>query len=321
MATGRVACTYLQNSGLGNTVNPLLSLCDPKVYQLPVLLLIGWRGEPGVKDEPQHVAQGALSGPILDSMQCPYQVLPTEPEAADRVLSEACSYMTANNAPYAILVRKDTFSDYKLQQKSTAPEYEMTREDAIKNILDALDPTDVIVSTTGMTSREVFEHRAAVDGKHHRDFLTVGCMGHASSIAQAIALQKPQRQVFCLDGDGAVIMHMGSLTTAGQLQQHALLQNFKHIVINNGAHDSVGGQPTAGFDVSLTGVAEASGYRTVIPKVSTRGGVVDAVQRMRAAQGPAMVEVLVRTGARKDLGRPTTTPVQNKEAFMQFLAE
>eukprot|EP00667_Euglena_gracilis_P015114 EG_transcript_15698 len=306
MATGRMACVYLQNSGLGNTVNPLLSLCDPKVYQLPCLLLIGWRGEPGVKDEPQHAAQGELTVPILESFRCPYQVLPADAASAERVLAEACDYMRAHSAPFAILVKKDLFTDYKLQSKSAAPPFEMTREDAIKGVLDALDPSDVVVSTTGMTSREVFEHRAALDGQHHRDFLTVGCMGHASSIAQAIALQKAHRQVFCLDGDGAVLMHMGSLATAGQLSKHGLLGNFKHVVINNGAHDSVGGQPTAGFDVSLPGVAAACAYRTVLPRCEAQQDLPAAVAGLRAAEGPALLEVRVRTGARKDLGRPTT---------------
>jgi len=320
MATKRIACVYLQNSGLGNTVNPLLSLCDKKVYQLPCLILIGWRGEPGVKDEPQHVAQGELSGPLLDSL-CPYQVLPTDTEGAARVLAEAFDYMKTNSAPYAILIRKDTFNSYSLKKQLNVPHYEMTREDAIKSVLNALDSKDVVVSTTGMTSREVFEHRAAVDGKHHRDFLTVGCMGHASSIAQAIALQKRQRQVFCLDGDGAAIMHLGALSQAGQLRKHGLLENFKHVIINNGAHDSVGGQPTAGYDISLPKTAEACGYRTVLPTVSTKAEVVTAVTALRSAPGPAVLEVLVRTGARKNLGRPTTTPVQNKDAFMDFLAQ
>eukprot|EP01064_Diplonema_japonicum_P034272 TRINITY_DN7055_c0_g1_i1.p1 TRINITY_DN7055_c0_g1~~TRINITY_DN7055_c0_g1_i1.p1 ORF type:complete len:409 (+),score=117.44 TRINITY_DN7055_c0_g1_i1:51-1229(+) len=320
-ATGNVPCVYLQNSGLGNTINPVLSLAHEKVYQVPMLLVIGWRGEPGVKDEPQHVAQGALTTEILDSCEVPYRVLPTTAEGVDEVLKEALEHFKTKGSPFAVLVKKGTFEGYKLQS-TTDNTYEMTREEAIKCILDGIHPTDAVVSTTGMPSREVFEHRAGTDKNHSRDFLTVGGMGHCSQIAAGIALSKPEKQVFVIDGDGAAIMHMGGLTTVGGIaaQREGALSNFKHIIVNNGAHDSVGGQPTVAFDINFSKIAEGSGYTVVTDPVTTHDSLKAAVVKLRETDGPCIFEVRVKRGARSDLGRPTTTPVQNKEALMEFLS-
>eukprot|EP01061_Rhynchopus_euleeides_P045091 TRINITY_DN7981_c0_g1_i1.p2 TRINITY_DN7981_c0_g1~~TRINITY_DN7981_c0_g1_i1.p2 ORF type:complete len:417 (+),score=167.69 TRINITY_DN7981_c0_g1_i1:53-1252(+) len=320
LATGQVPCVYLQNSGFGNTVNPILSLAHEKVYQVPMLLLIGWRGEPSIKDEPQHVAQGALQEGLLDACEIPYSVLPTTPEGVDEVLAKAQAHFKEKRAPYALLVRKNTFEGYKLQT-TVKTDFEMSRETAIKTILDTIDATDAVVSTTGMPSREVFEHRADTDANHSRDFLTVGGMGHCSMIAAGIALQRPEKQVFVIDGDGAAIMHLGGLTTVGGLAtQRGAYKNYKHIILNNGAHDSVGGQPTMGFDVNFPSIAANCGYK-VIGKgiVDTKAELQEAVSYMREADGPCVLEVRINKGARKDIGRPTTTPVQNKNALMDFL--
>ncbi|XP_052278718.1 LOW QUALITY PROTEIN: phosphonopyruvate decarboxylase-like [Dreissena polymorpha] len=258
LATGKSAMVYLQNSGLGNTVNPLMSLAVPAVYSIPMLMLIGWRGEPGKRDEPQHITQGKTTPGLLAALGIPFQPLPDYEEGAGLVLQSARHYLDSHKGPYALLVRRQTFSPYKLPK--LPPVFPLSREKALQLIIDGLGPKDVIVGTTGMLSRELYEYRVAREDGHERDFLTVGSMGHASSIALGIAIQKHNRQIICLDGDGSVIMHMGALATIGQ---HGP-ENLKHVIINNGSHESVGGQPTdAGNhdNFNFGAIARGCGYR------------------------------------------------------------
>lgn len=310
LGTGNPALVYMQNSGIGNAVNPLLSLADPEVYSIPMLLLIGWRGEPGVKDEPQHVKQGRVMTAMLDAMEIPRFVLDAQTAAPASVIGEACAVMREKMAPVALLVRKGVFEKYKLQ-KETATDYPLNREGAVKCIVDLLGEQDAVVSTTGMTSRELYEYRAARGDGHGSDFLTVGAMGHTASIAMGLARVRPERQVICLDGDGSVIMHMGALAVIGQ----SALSNFVHVVINNGAHDSVGGQPTAGFEINFVKIAESCGYERAL-SVSKPEEVRKAFAELAGGHGPALLEIRVNKGARADLGRPKTTPVENRDAFM-----
>lgn len=313
LATGKIPVVYMQNSGEGNTVNPLMSLTDKDVYNIPVLLVIGWRGEPGKHDEPQHVKQGKVTLSLLDAMGIKYAVLSeNETEAASQI-EEAAAYMSETKEAYALIVRKRTFSDYKLQ-KTVDSGLSMPRETAIGIAAGNIEPDAVIVSTTGMISRELFEYRAHNNEGHERDFLTVGSMGHASQIALGIALQKPDRRVYCFDGDGASIMHMGNMAIVGSLHP----KNYVHVVFNNGAHDSVGGQPTVGLEINLPKIAGALGYKQIIP-VDNEEGLKGAMDLIKDLKGPVFVEVKVKKGARKDLGRPTTTPIQNKEALMDFI--
>lgn len=311
LATGHIPVVYMQNSGLGNTVNPLMSLTDEDVYNIPVLLLVGWRGEPGKHDEPQHVKQGKTTIPLLGAMGIKNAVMATEEADLENQLAEAVTYMTETKRAFAFVIQKGTFDEYKLQN-SVVSFLSMSREEAIQVVAGSVEDEAVIVSTTGMISRELFEYRANNGMGHQRDFLTVGSMGHASQIALGIALEQPQRPVYCFDGDGATIMHMGSLGIVGDMKP----TNFTHVIFNNGAHDSVGGQPTVGLNINLPAVATACGYRSVVS--------VDHVDDLRLAlaqkaECPRLIEVKVKKGARKDLGRPTTTPVQNKEALMSFL--
>lgn len=313
LATGKPGLVYLQNSGLGNLVNPLTSLTDPEVYAIPALLLIGWRGEPGVHDEPQHRKQGRIMLATLDALEIPHAVLPDTPEAAAKVLAAAVATAREKSAPFALIVRKGTFAPYKLQRK--APDvFTLKREGALQLVLDSLCDNEVIVSTTGMTSREVFEHREATQAGHAKDFLTVGCMGHASQIALGVALSKPERLVYCLDGDGAVLMHMGALAITGAAKP----ENFRHVVINNGAHDSVGGQPTTGLEMNLPAIATACNYRWA-RSTGNPAEIPALLAELRAASGPAMLEIKVSKGARPELGRPTTTTHDNKRDFMAYL--
>ncbi len=308
LATGSPALVYMQNSGLGNAVNPLLSLADPKVYSIPMVLLIGWRGEPGVHDEPQHVMQGEVTLPLLDAMQTPYVVLEREEQIAG-IVAQAMKELR----PVAVVVRKGTFGKYQLKNK-TVSDAPLCREEAMKLVVGSLRPDDMIVSTTGKLSRELFEYREALGQGHGHDFLTVGSMGHSSSIALGIALEKPARRIFCFDGDGAFIMHTGALGIIASMKP----RNFFHILFNNGAHESVGAQPTVGCRISPTGIALASGYRAAMT-ATTADEITHALHRLDTLEGPVLLELRVGINSRDDLGRPTTTPIQNKEAFMAMM--
>ena len=313
LATGKIPVVYMQNSGEGNIINPLASLTDKEVYNIPVLLVIGWRGRPGVKDEPQHVKQGKVTTGLLNVMGINYAILPKDEAEAAKQIKIAVEYMKATNECYALVIEKDTFDSYKLQnvEKNNLT---ISREEAIQKVTANIEDSACIVATTGMISRELFEARTAWNQGHERDFLTVGSMGHASQIALGIALQKPERKVYCFDGDGASLMHMGNMAITASMN----CKNYVHVVFNNGAHDSVGGQPTVGLKIDLCGVAKAVGYKATY-SVDTMEQLEATLAEVKNTEGPVLLQVCVKKGNRKDLGRPTTTPLQNKEALMEFL--
>lgn len=313
LATKKIPVVYMQNSGLGNAVNPLMSLTDKEVYNIPLLLLVGWRGEPGVKDEPQHIKQGKVTLPLLEAMGIKYAIMSQNETEFLSQLSYANFYMNETHEPFAFVIPKGTFEEYKLQQDGEVI-LPLKREAAIQLIASSLSKEDIIVSTTGMISRELFEYRTSAFMEHEKDFLTVGSMGHASQIALGIALEKKKCKVFCFDGDGSTLMHMGSLAIIGSLHP----DNYVHVIFNNGVHDSVGGQPTVAFNIDLCKIAQACGYEAAL-SVSDSDSLCEALKRITYMHGPILLEVKVRKGARKDLGRPTTTPLQNKDTFMLFL--
>ena len=315
LSTGKIGLVYMQNSGQGNSANPLISLVDPEVYSIPLLLFIGWRGEPGEKDEPQHIKQGRITLDFLKTLGIPYQILPENIDEAKKSLDVAIDSIKIRSAPYALIVRKGTFEKYELKN-NIKTSYELSREDAIKLIIDKLDERDIVVSTTGKISRELFEYREKLGQRHERDFLTVGSMGHSSSIALGVALQKPNNKIYCFDGDGAMIMHMGALSIIGSEGP----KNFKHIVFNNGAHDSVGGQPTAGFNIDFPLIAKACGYKLTL-KAETKDEVKEMISLLKFKDGPCLLEIKINKGSRDDLGRPTRTPKENKEDFMKNVLE
>ena len=314
LATGKPACVYMQNSGEGNIINPLASLTDQEVYNIPVLLLIGWRGRPGVHDEPQHVKQGKVTTGLLNVMGVNYEVLSKEEDKAAKQIEKAAKAL-ANKEVFALVIEKDTFEEYRLQNVEVN-DLAMSREEAIQTVAAALGEKDCIVSTTGMISRELFEYREAKGQGHERDFLTVGSMGHASQIALGIALAQPKRRVWCFDGDGAAIMHMGSMAIVADKAPG----NYVHVVFNNGAHDSVGGQPTVGLKMDLPAVARAVGYKAIY-SVDSKAELESVLAKVNSYESPVLLEIKVKKGNRKDLGRPTTTPIQNKEALMNFLSK
>ncbi len=315
LATGHIPCVYMQNSGEGNAINPLASLTDKEVYGIPVLLVIGWRGEPGVHDEPQHVKQGKITLPLLDAMSIRHEILSQDETEFRSQLDGAVRHMSETGEAFAFIVRKNTFEPYTLQRHEVN-EYPLSREEAIQKVAASLSAKDVIVSTTGMISRELFEYRTAQGQGHERDFLTVGSMGHASQIALGIALEKTDRRVWCFDGDGAALMHLGSVAIIADKAP----ENFVHVIFNNGAHDSVGGQPTVGLKVNLAGIAKAAGYKDAV-SVTTADDLGSALKALKTMRGPVLLEVRVHRGNRKDLGRPTTTPIQNRDALMEFMGQ
>ncbi len=311
LATGTIPLVYMQNSGIGNAVNPLLSLADSEVYSIPCILMIGWRGEPGVHDEPQHIKQGKVTLELLEVMGIPYCVLSDDEKTASEQVAACYADIRQHNRPFALVVRKGLFAEYKLK-KAEPDTGELSRETAIGLIADTLPADSVYVATTGMISRELYELRLNQGRSHESDFLTVGSMGHASQIALSIALCKPGRRIVCLDGDGATLMHMGGLATIGTRKP----ANLVHIVLNNAAHDSVGGQPTIAARIDIPAIARACGYSGAVT-VNTADSLAQELSVQRT--GPVLIEVRVAKGARSDLGRPRETPAENKNALMAFL--
>jgi len=364
MATGKVPCVYLQNSGLGNTINPLISLADPSVYSFPMLLLIGWRGEPRVVDEPQHVRQGELTIPLLDTLGIPNFTLPKDDHDAVAAIEHALRLAKSETRPVAILVKKGTFATstndqgqkdpqreaqlagacdsnersewqrLRTKDKGLSPQFhsaaggprttdygprandkgQLTRERAIELITEEISPQDMVVSTTGKASRELYEIRECRGESHSSDFLVVGSMGHASQIAAGVALAKSGKRVVCLDGDGALLMHMGGVAVNASLD----IPNFRHIILNNGVHDSVGGMPTVGLSMSVDDMAGACGYAEVV-SVKDEDELLSALPEFMMKDGPSLMNVIIKPGARKDLGRPAITPLVCKENFMKQL--
>ena len=338
LATGNPALVYMQNSGQGNAVNPLASLADPDVYSIPMVLLVGWRGEPGVKDEPQHVKQGKVTISLFETLGVPTEVLPDDESAALELTRRMVDRAKTESRPVALVVRKGLFAEYKLQNREDDIA-ELRREVAIEGILRGLPKDAVVVSTTGMISREVYETRERLGQGHERDFLTVGSMGHAIMIALGIAKAQPKRQVYCLDGDGASIMHLGNMAIAGQ----SGCENLTHIVFNNAAHDSVGGQPTVGGKIDFEKIAEELGYNVLqspqdqyvdahqLGVEEITGGMEWLVSMLEQAESyrsdaldgppprPNFILFKVAKGARKDLGRPKEPPQTNKALYMKTL--
>lgn len=312
LATGSVPLVYMQNSGLGNAINPLISLADKEVYAIPMVLLIGWRGEPGASDWPQHRRQGELTPVFLDAMGIPYRVLAPEADVMDHA-KWAVTTAAANSRPTALVVRKGVLA---LREKAgfdaRGQRYAVSREEAIGTILSAAPDNALFVATTGRATRELHALRDARGESHDRDFLNVGAMGHALSIAAGLALAKKDRAVICLDGDGAALMHLGSLPVAAGMK----LPNLMHIVLNNGAHESVGGQATVGFRISFSEFARAVGYRIVHGPIEGQEDLRSAVSQSVIQAGPTFVEVRIRKGIRIDVPPLRVIPHELKRKFM-----
>lgn len=314
LASGKPACVYMQNSGIGNAVNPLASLANGDVYGVPILFIVGWRGEPGVKDEPQHVFQGKITCELFDTLAVPYRVVDkdTTDEEMRQILDEAFAVLRENRQ-YAIIVKKGTFE--KADPFVWKNGNQMVREAVLGRILEILPEDAVIVSTTGKISRELYEQSNQINGNHDQIFMTVGGMGHASMIAFGIAQKRPDKKVLCIDGDGAVLMHMGALPFIAS-QAPA---NFYHIVINNQAHESVGAMPTGCQQADFARIARAAGY-VRSEKLESMEALDQIPEAIKKEKGPILFEIPVSLDVRADLGRPKESARENKEEFMKFLS-
>ncbi len=311
LATGGLPLVYLQNSGLGNTINPLTSLMSEDVYSMPMVLLIGWRGQPGVKDEPQHVMQGRISEDMLKTLNIPYEIINADTPDLASTVNSIVSTAKKRSCPVALLVSKGTFESYEYTKSEDVSE--LSRERAL-TVLAAHVPSSegLIFSTTGKLSRELYEFRKR-EQSDVVDFYNVGSMGHLSQIALGMAKYSPKKQVFCFDGDGAALMHMGGLAIAAAEK----LNNYYYIMFNNEAHDSVGGQSTVAANVDFGLVAKGLGFNHVL-HAKTEAELQDVASTILDIEGPVFLEVTIKKGARKDLGRPTETPIENKVAFMEY---
>lgn len=312
LATGKIPVVYMQNSGEGNIINPVASLLNDKVYAIPMVFIVGWRGEPGIHDEPQHIYQGEVTVRLLDDMDIKSFIIgkETTDEEVEAAMKDFRKIL-AEGKDVAFVIRKGALTDApKVEYRN---DNTMVREQIIRHIVQA-SGEDPIVSTTGKASRELFETRVANGQSHKYDFLTVGSMGHSSSIALGVAINKPDRKVWCIDGDGAVLMHMGSMAVLGANKP----SNLVHVVINNAAHETVGGMPTVAGSIDLVGIAKACGYPYAV-RVDNFDDLDRELASAKTRDALSLIEVTCSIGARDDLGRPTTTALENKQNFMEYL--
>lgn len=314
LATGKIPCIYMQNSGQGNMLNPYASLLASDVYKIPAVFVVGWRGEPGTKDEPQHVFQGKITVKLMELLQIESEVITADTTIEElEKMAVRMKTLLENGACVGFVIEKGALeTEHKMKYSNV---YTVSREDALKEIVRGIGG-DIVISTTGKASRELFEIRESNGSSHQYDFLTVGSMGHSSSIALGVALQKKEKKVWCIDGDGAMLMHMGAMALMGANKP----QNLVHIVLNNESHETVGGMPTVAGSIDIPKIAAGCGYEKVYT-ASTLEEIRHAVATARANAELALIEIKVALGARADLGRPTTTAEENKKSFMQFVQE
>lgn len=296
-ATGEVPLVFMQNSGLGNALNPLVSLAYRDIYSVPMILLIGWRGQSGMEpNHPQHWLQGEITTTLLDVMHIPYSILEEDDDKFEKIIKKACNYCNEKRQPFGLISPKAVFSSNEKDSLSESV-YSMSREEALEAVLDSMPANTIFSATTGRTTRELFFLRKKRNESIENDFMNVGSMGHASSVALGMAMKKNDREVVILDGDGAAIMHMGALAVIA----NSGVSNLMHIVLNNGVHDSVGGQPSVGFDVNLTEIAEGCGYRTVGKAITTRYELFSAIKTLRSSGKASFIDCRIHKGLSRKL--------------------
>ena len=306
---------YMQNSGIGNAINPLISLTDKEVYSIPLILLIGWRGEPKTKDEPQHIKQGKITIGMLKIMKIPHLIISKDKNISTikKEVSRITNLAMKKKCPVAIVVRKNTFSEYKLSKRKNYPKNLLSRADVIEYLTSKINSNSIVVSTTGVTSRELLESRIKNKQSSENDFLTVGGMGHANQIALGLAIQQKNRKVICIDGDGSLLMHMGSLASIVDIN----CSNYLYILINNGVHDSVGGQKIGACNINFCAVAKGCGFKKVI---SIKNKVeIKKINNIQNLKGPTFIEIITKPGYRLNLIRPKNSPKKNKELLLKSL--
>ena len=312
LATGKIPFVYMQNSGFGNAINPLTSLVNEEVYSIPLLMMIGWRGEPETIDAIQHEKDGRIQIDLLESLDLPYLVFPQKNRDIVEQITEAVKHVRTHNSPFVLLLRRHSFD--KVEKNNIIQTY-ISREESIEKILQLIPKDSIVVSTTGKTSRELHECKTRLGQTEDREFLVVGSMGHASSIALGISVRN-KKDIYCLDGDGALIMHMGALSTIGK---HGST-NFKHILLNNQVHDSVGGQPTSSDIMDYSKLSESVAYNSFF-KISSTENFEEIFIKFINSKGPSLLEIQISPGSRNDLSRPQKSLAKAKLDFMHFVQE
>lgn len=315
LATNKIGVVYMQNSGLGKTVNPLTSICDPEIYAIPILLLIGWRGEPGEIDAAQHKKMGKITLPLLELLQIPYSILEPDLNKVETELKNAYSHFTKIKGPYAFIIKKNLFKKYETKKK-IINEFELTRKRAINLIMENLNNDEIIVSNTGYISRELFEYRESRKKDHYKSFYNIGGMGCASSISLSIALHKPNKKVLVFDGDGSILMQMGALSTIGKSSP----SNLIHIIFDNNAHESTGGQPTNSESVDFIEIALGCSYKSAI-LITTSERLISTIKSLSKMEGPILLLVKINLTLNTDLKRPNKKPTEYKKDLMNYLLD
>lgn len=315
LATNKIGVVYMQNSGFGKTINPLTSLCDPEIYSIPILLMIGWRGEPNKKDAPQHKKMGKITLPLLETLQIPYAILEPNAQKIEKEFNKALQYFDKKKGPFALIFRRNFFQNYKMK-RVISNKYSLTTKEVIHLILNSLSKDEIIISNTGYISRLLFEYRESNEKDHYKSFYNIGSMGCTSSIGLGIALQKPQKRIIVFDGDGAAIMQMGAFSTIGKYSP----TNFVHIIIDNEAHESTGSQPTNSSIIKFEDLAIASNYRWSI-KIETKEQLLDSLDNIKNRDGPILILIKTKLHSALNLKRPNKLPKEYKEEFMKYLLD
>lgn len=310
-STGKIPLVYMQNSGLGNAINPILSLADIDVYKVPMVLLIGWRGEPATGDHVQHKRQGKITTDLLELMEIPYIIAEDNDDLLEKQVRPLIEQSKNERKIVAIIAREGVFAEVEKATKPVENGYPLFREEAIELVLDIMPKDTIYVATTGRATRELYFLRERRGEGHNCDFLNLGSMGHASSVAFALALESKHRKVVCLDGDAAALMHMGAFSMVSQYE----LPNFIHIVLNNGAHESVGGQPSAGMKVDFTKIADGTGYQTIGQYVSTKEEIREAIDKLMNSNKASFIDIRIKKGLSRKL------PPLNIPSYIELINE
>jgi phosphonopyruvate decarboxylase len=320
LAGGR-GIAMMQNSGLGNAVSPLTSLTW--TFRIPQLLIVTWRGQPGVPDEPQHALMGPITPKMLDTMEIPWELFPTEPQAIEPALRRARAHMDSQGRPYALLMQKGSVAPYPLREPASrralsrqpaviesrglAVNSRASRRQVLQQVVSHTSLASAVLATTGYCGRELF----ALDDRPNQLYM-VGSMGCVLPLALGLAMARPELKVVALDGDGAALMRLGSFATAGAYAP----RNLWHLLLDNGVHDSTGGQATVAPQLSFAEVAAACGYASAweTDDVAGLGAWLEA-----AAPGPHFARMLTSPGAPHDLPRPSMGPVEVRARWQGHL--
>ena len=307
LSTGKLSCAYLQNSGLGNAINPIISIAHKKVYSIPILLMIGWRGSPGIKDEPQHLAKGEITPKLLKLLNIKFCILNNKKDFIK--LDKLINFSKKKKVVVACLIKKNVLKSDNKEKINHVFNSDIKRENFIEILLNSINKKTKLISTTGYVSRELYQLRKKYYLKKGQDFYMVGGMGHASMVALGVSLHT-NKQVICLDGDGSAIMHMGSLTNIGNFAN----SNYKHILLNNFSHESVGGQKTFSENVNFASIATGAGYKKYF-YINKRKNIKNILRKFLKTKGPSFLEVVIKTGSIKQLLRPKNL-IKIKKKFM-----